>query len=175
MRTTVISGFSLLHSSAWVLPEKQPHLLNGKRCLISPCMINRTFSGSSSSLVAQIWVTPISPFKQIQYHEGDLPYEEEEAKLLMSLWKCVTILVLPLSPKPVVHRLSLLQTDTIKMQGLYCNIISNKYVWTHRHRKVGLGPVSQKEALEQKAGTLNLVPSPSCCSVAMSRKAQKHR
>lgn len=93
----------------------------------------------------------------------------------MSLWKCVTILVLPLSPKPVVHRLSLLQIDTIKTQGLYCNIISNKYVWTHRHRKVGLGPVSQKEALEQKAGILNLVPSPSCCSVAMSRKAQKHR
>lgn len=39
----------------------------------------------------------------------------------------------------------------------------------HRHRKIRLGPISQKEALEQK---LPWCLQPSCCSVAMTRNAQ---
>lgn len=92
----------------------------------------------------------------------------------VTLEVCVSISALPLSPKALIYRLSLIQTDPVNIQGLFCRY-HLKYVWTHRHRKVRPGPMSQKEALEQKEGFLNLVTSPSCCSVAMTRKAQKHK
>lgn len=51
MFKSTIAGSSMPDTSAGDLPEKGLHLLNAKRCPISQCKINRTFSGSS--LVAQ--------------------------------------------------------------------------------------------------------------------------
>lgn len=140
---------------------------------------NRTFSGSP--LVAQIWI--IISITNLYQHQSLIRCSIMRGSSIWRRWgktthvtleMCVSISALPLSPKALVYRLPLIQTDPINIQGLFCRY-HLKYVWTHRHRKVRLGPMSQKEALEQKEGFLNLVPSPSCCPVAMTRKAQKYR
>lgn len=131
---------------------------------------NRTFSGSP--LVAQIWVTPISIFNQMQHHEGIFHMKEMRQKHSCHSGNVCHNSALPLSPKALVYRLSLIQIYTINMQGLFCRY-HFKYVGTHKHGKVRPGPMSQKEAMEQKGGFLNLVPSPSCCSVAMQERQKK--
>lgn len=172
-----IAGSYMLDTSAGVLPEKGPHLLNGKTCHISPCRINRTFSGSS--LVAQDCVTPILIFKQMWYHEGIFHMKERRQNYSYhsaSMCHNPGLASLPQTPSINVIKtscwLSLVQIY-ISLTSLIwkactshkdAGIISIKHAWTWGHREVVLGPMSWKEMLlelEQKAGILNLVPSPS--------------